>query len=68
MSQRSHGTSALPTKTLEATPPQPPNVEGHDEWLLDEALTETFPASDAIAVSPDRRSHPAWAGPPVRPR
>ncbi len=23
----------------------------HDEWLLDEALAETFPASDAIAVS-----------------
>jgi hypothetical protein len=27
-------------------------AEGHDEWLLDEALGETFPASDAIAVSP----------------
>jgi hypothetical protein len=29
-----------------------PNAAGRDEWLLDEALTETFPASDSIAVSP----------------
>lgn len=27
----------------------------HVEWLLDEALKETFPASDPIAVTPDRR-------------
>jgi hypothetical protein len=27
-------------------------TERHNEWLLDEALTETFPASDPIAVSP----------------
>jgi hypothetical protein len=26
----------------------------HDEWLLDEALAETFPASDPIAVSSQR--------------
>lgn len=33
--------------------PHPPiaPAEGHDEWLLDEALAETFPASDSIAVS-----------------
>jgi hypothetical protein len=24
----------------------------HDEWLLDEALSETFPASDPIAPAP----------------
>jgi hypothetical protein len=29
-----------------------PAIAGHDEWLLDEALAETFPASDSIAVSP----------------
>lgn len=29
-----------------------PETAGHDEWLLDEALAETFPASDSIAVSP----------------
>lgn len=26
-----------------------PTAEGHQEWLLDESLTETFPASDAIS-------------------
>jgi hypothetical protein len=31
----------------------PPHTPGHDEWLLDEALIQTFPASDPIAVSPD---------------
>jgi hypothetical protein len=36
----------------------------HDEWLLDEALTETFPASDPISPtgdddrSSDKRSVP----------
>ena len=24
-----------------------PGMPGHDEWLIDEALAETFPASDA---------------------
>lgn len=36
----------------------PADVAGHDEWLLDESLTETFPASDPIAVSTYSRSHP----------
>jgi hypothetical protein len=26
--------------------------QDHEEWLLDEALGETFPASDPIAVTP----------------
>jgi hypothetical protein len=26
-----------------------PGASRHDEWLLDEALLETFPASDPIA-------------------
>ena len=28
--------------------------DAHIEWLLDEALKETFPASDPIAVTPRR--------------
>jgi hypothetical protein len=31
----------------------PPHTPEHDEWLLDEVLMETFPASDPIAVSPN---------------
>lgn len=34
--------------TFRTTPP----TEEHDEWRLDEALAETFPASDPIAVNP----------------
>jgi hypothetical protein len=36
----------------EDLPPEPrgpaakPGAPGHDDWLLDEALAETFPASD----------------------
>ena len=32
--------------------PRIANREGHLEWLLDQALEATFPASDPIAVSP----------------
>jgi hypothetical protein len=28
------------------------NAAEHGEWLLDEALAETFPASDPVAVFP----------------
>jgi hypothetical protein len=44
-----------PAKMLKVTPfePPPPHTPDHDEWLLDEALIETFPASDPIAVSPN---------------
>src|SRR5450759_1263204 len=43
----------LPTKLPEVISSEPPRQpEGHDEWLLDEALAETFPASDSIAVTP----------------
>jgi hypothetical protein len=35
--------------TLEATSqsPSPPGAPGHDEWLIDQSIEETFPASDA---------------------
>jgi hypothetical protein len=29
----------------------------HLNWLLDEALEQTFPASDAVAIDIDRESH-----------
>ncbi|MGQ0750736.1 MAG: hypothetical protein ACT4PS_09405 [Betaproteobacteria bacterium] len=35
---------------LEATmqPPSAPGSDGHDDWLLDESIEETFPASDPM--------------------
>ena len=43
----------LPTKLLRVIPSAPSiHEEGHDEWRLDEALAESFPASDSIAVTP----------------
>lgn len=35
---------------LETTmqPPSAPGTDGHDEWLLDESIEETFPASDPM--------------------
>ena len=29
----------------------------HLDWLLDEALEQTFPASDAVAIDFERESH-----------
>lgn len=53
MIKQPHGAFGLPAKLLNViTTESPRGVEGHDEWLLDEALGETFPASDSIAVSP----------------
>ncbi|SAL87549.1 hypothetical protein AWB68_08446 [Caballeronia choica] len=40
----------------EAAAPDAPN---HEEDLLDEALDETFPASDPIAVHPEPDHKPA---------
>jgi hypothetical protein len=54
MTKQSYVASAVPTRRpeviLSALPL--PGAADHDEWLLDEALAETFPASDPIAVSP----------------
>ncbi len=63
MGQRTHSASGRPAKTRGVAPPGSPRADRHDEWLLDEALTETFPASDPIAVSRDRRGHPLRTGP-----
>jgi hypothetical protein len=53
MIKQPHSAFGLPAKLLNVISSEPPrDVEGHDEWLLDEALGETFPASDSIAVSP----------------
>ena len=53
MSKQPHTVSSLPMKRLKVISAELPpyDVAGHDEWLLDEALAETFPASDPIAVS-----------------
>lgn len=32
-------------------PPEDTHSPAHDDWLLDEALAETFPASDPISPS-----------------
>lgn len=32
-----------------------PAAPAHDDWLLDESLRETFPASDPIAPAAERR-------------
>jgi|GEM_PF-1831482 len=64
------GVSTTPLDLIAAVPAatssQPPGVhpEEHDEWLLDEALAETFPASDSIAVS---RTRPASRLPRIGP-
>jgi hypothetical protein len=34
----------------------------HLNWLLDEALEQTFPASDPVAIDIDRESHDREAG------
>ncbi|HEY8709227.1 MAG TPA: DUF3330 domain-containing protein [Burkholderiaceae bacterium] len=60
--QRAFG---LPTKLLKIISSEQPHAAGHDEWLLDEALAETFPASDPIAVTP---IHLPRASPPPRSR
>jgi hypothetical protein len=54
MTKQPYNTSSLPTRVLKVTSSEVllPDVAGHDEWLLDEALAETFPANDPIAVSP----------------
>jgi hypothetical protein len=50
-----HAVGGAPARMLKVTPFElpPPHTPEHDEWLLDEALIETFPASDPIAVSPN---------------
>lgn len=57
MTKQPDTASDLPMRVLKVTSTELPlcDVAGHDEWLLDEALAETFPASDSIAVS--RHSH-----------
>jgi len=54
MAKKPHAPSGLPEKVLKVTvfDRPPPKARAHDEALLDEALKETFPASDPIAVSP----------------
>lgn len=58
MANKPRSTVNLLTRLPEVVSSEPPrHAEGHDEWLLDEALAETFPASDSIAVSPHHLLH-----------
>jgi hypothetical protein len=54
MSSPSHAAAGVPAmlKVTSVEAP-PPYTREHDEWLLDEVLIETLPASDPIAVSPN---------------
>jgi hypothetical protein len=38
------------TSSSSSTQPSVPAAEQHEEWLLDEAIAETFPASDPVAL------------------
>ena len=63
----SHSAPVAQTKAIKVTSSKPPShAEEHDEWLLDEALTETFPASDAIAISLYGRRYPLRTRPTGR--
>jgi hypothetical protein len=54
MTKQPYTTAGPPSSELEFTSSDLPlpDAARHDEWLLDEALAETFPASDSIAISP----------------
>ncbi|HVE55062.1 MAG TPA: hypothetical protein VNB23_16885 [Ramlibacter sp.] len=41
--------------TGEPTADADPRAKEHDDWLLDEALRETFPASDPISPGSQRK-------------
>jgi hypothetical protein len=54
MSQAHRPGSSPGGKTVRIAASKLPVLErqDHEEWLLDDALGETFPASDPIAVTP----------------
>lgn len=54
MTQSDPSSPGLPINSSKITSPESPHAQGHDEWRLDEALAETFPASDSIAATPIR--------------
>ena len=49
---RTAGRAAAPDSAADTAAPE------HDEWLLDEALEETFPASDPIRPATGSRPPP----------
>ncbi len=58
MINKSCSTVGWSTKLAEAVLPETSRrLEEHEDWRLDEALAETFPASDPIAISSDNLLH-----------
>jgi hypothetical protein len=55
MSKQPPPAPGLPAKSLKVTANElpPAHTPHHDEWLLDEALADTFPGTDPIAVAPN---------------
>jgi hypothetical protein len=55
MSKHPQTTPGSLAKTLKVTPNElpPAHTPHHDDWLLDEALVESFTGTDPIAVAPN---------------
>lgn len=60
---RPHGPQTADTRSdaaaddAAAAPGADPQSPSHDDWLLDESLAETFPASDPIAPAAKSPPH-----------
>jgi len=51
----------MPTPPTKTTPPAPQSAGQHEEDALDEALDESFPASDPVSIDTGKPDRPAAA-------